>query len=214
MVGPHFRGRARQPSRSVYREPWKPDPESVVLPPSGDAADAACGAAAQDAALAAKAQEVERLQDRLVRLQAEFENYKKRMAREKADFLKFATEGLLLEFLPILDNLERAVASAQPEAANHVAMVEGIEMIVRLFRASLEKAGVKPMDAVGHVFDPSRHLAVAQVDSPGGQDNVVVEEIQKGYLLEGRVLRAAMVKVSRASSPAAERGAVAEGAAE
>jgi molecular chaperone GrpE len=190
------------------------NPESVVRPPSGDAADAAVAAAAQNAALAAKVQELERLQDRLVRLQAEFDNYKKRMAREKADFLKFATEGLLLEFLPILDNLERAVASAQPEAANHVAMVEGIEMIVRLFRSSLEKAGVKPMDAVGHPFDPSRHLAVAQVDSPGGQDNVVVEEIQKGYLLEGRVLRAAMVKVSRASSPAVERGAVAEGAAE
>ena len=76
-------------------------------------------------------------------------------------------------------------------------------MIARLFRATLEKAGVKPMDAVGKPFDPSLHQAVAQVDSPGGPDHVVLEEIQKGYLLEGRVLRAAMVKVSRASSPEA-----------
>jgi len=162
--------------------------------------------AAQDEALAAKAQEAERLQDRLVRLQAEFENYKKRMAREKAEFLKFATEGLLLEFLPILDNLERAIASARAEAVNREAVVAGIDMVARLFRATLEKAGVKPMEAVGKPFDPSLYQAVAQVESPDGQDNVVVEEIQKGYLLEGRVLRAAMVKVSRTSAPKAERG--------
>lgn len=169
-------------------------------------------AAAQDDSLAAKAQEAERLQERLVRLQAEFENYKKRMAREKAEFLKFATEGLLLDLLPILDNLERAITSARAEAANREAVVEGIDMIARLFRSTLEKAGVKPMDAVGKPFDPSLHQAVAQVESADGQDNLVVEEIQKGYLLEGRTLRAAMVKVSRTSSPATERGMAGEGA--
>jgi len=195
----------------------EPNLESVVpatpKEPTG-ASDATAAPPAQDEALAAKAQEVERLQDRLIRLQAEFENYKKRMAREKAEFLKFATEGLLLDFLPVLDNLERAIASARAETANHEAVVEGIDMIARLYRATLEKAGVKPMEAVGQPFDPSLHQAVAQVESPGGQDNVVVEEIQKGYLLEGRVLRAAMVKVSRASSPAAERGPVGEDAGE
>lgn len=185
--------------------------ESVVPSTSKDSADTPPPAAVQDEALAAKAQEVERLQDRLVRLQAEFENYKKRMAREKAEFLKFATEGLLLEFLPVLDNLERAIASARAETASREAVVEGIDMIVRLFRATLEKAGVKPMEAAGKPFDPSLHQAVAQVECPGEQDNVV-EEVQKGYLLEGRVLRAAMVKVSRASSPAAERGAAGEDA--
>ena len=171
-------------------------------------------AAGVDAALLAKAQEADRLQDRLVRLQAEFENYKKRMAREKADFFKFAVERLLLEFLPILDNLERALASARSEAGNREAVVEGVDMIARLFRSVLEKAGVKPMEAVGQPFDPSHHQAVAQVESRGEGDNVVVEEIQKGYLLEGRVLRAAMVKISRVQSPAAEHGAAGEGAAE
>lgn len=187
----------------------EPNLESVVPTAGSDAANEAsvtAPPAAQDEALAAKAQEAEHLQDRLVRLQAEFENYKKRMAREKAEFLKFATEGLLLEFLPILDNLERAIASARAEAANREAVVAGIDMIARLFRATLEKAGVKPMEAVGKPFDPSLYQAVAQVESPDGQDNVVVEEIQKGYFLEGRVLRAAMVKVSRTSAPKAERG--------
>ena len=192
----------------------EPNLESVVPATPKESPDASPAPAVQDEALIAKAQEVEHLQDRLVRLQAEFENYKKRMAREKAEFLKFATEGLLLELLPVLDNLERAITSARAETTSHEAVVEGIDMIVRLFRATLEKAGVKSMDAVGKPFDPNLHQAVAQVESPGGPDNVVVEEIQKGYLLEGRVLRAAMVKVSRASSPEAERGTADEGSCE
>lgn len=188
--------------------------ELVIPVTPKETVDAPSVPTVQDDPLAAKAQEVERLQDRLVRLQAEFENYKKRMAREKAEFLKFATEGLLLEFLPVLDNLERAIASARTETAGREAVVEGIDMIARLFRATLEKAGVKPMDAVGKPFDPSLHQAVMQVESPGGPDQVVLEEIQKGYLLEGRVLRAAMVKVSRAAPPSAERGDAGEGAGE
>jgi molecular chaperone GrpE len=195
----------------------EPNLESVVPVTAKEAADASGVAAAppaQDEALAAKTQEVERLQDRLVRLQAEFENYKKRMAREKAEFLKFATEGLLLEFLPVLDNLERAIASARADTSGREAVVEGIDMIARLFRATLEKAGVKPMETIGQPFDPSLHQAVAQVESPDHDDNIVVGEIQKGYLLEGRVLRAAMVKVSRASTPAAERGLAGEDACE
>ncbi|MBI2000769.1 MAG: nucleotide exchange factor GrpE [candidate division NC10 bacterium] len=150
-------------------------------------------------ALAAKTQEAERLQGRLLRLHAEFENYKKRMVREKAEFLKFAHEGLILEFLPILDNLERALASARAEAGS-TPLLEGLEMIARLFRSVLEKAGVRPMEALGQPFDPGYHQAVAQVESSDQDANLVVEEIQKGYLIEGRVLRPAMVKVSRAVS--------------
>jgi molecular chaperone GrpE len=188
--------------------------ESVLPATPKDPSDVQPAPAAPDEALAAKAQEADRLKDRLVRLQAEFENYKKRMAREKAEYLKFAAEGLFLEFLPILDNLERALASARTETSGREAVVEGIDMIARLFRATLEKAGVRPMDAVGKPFDPGFHQAVAQEESPGGPDHVVLEEIQKGYLLEGRVLRAAMVKISRASSPEPERGGVGEGAGE
>jgi molecular chaperone GrpE len=149
------------------------------------------------AALSAKTQETERLMDRLLRLQAEFENYKKRMAREKAEYLKFAHEGLILDFLPVLDNLERALAAARAEAGS-TRLIEGIEMIARLFRSVLEKAGVKPMETVGQPFDPAYHQAVAQVDGSPDEANLVVEEVQKGYLIESRVLRPAMVKVSRA----------------
>ncbi len=157
-------------------------------------------------ALSAQTQEVGRLQDRLLRLQAEFDNFKKRMAREKAEFLKFAHEGLILEFLPVLDNLERALEAARAEAGS-TPLLEGIDMIVRLFRSVLEKAGVRPMETVGQPFDPAYHQAVAQVESSRGDANLVVEEIQKGYLIEGRVLRPAMVKVSRAASPEPGDGA-------
>jgi molecular chaperone GrpE len=177
-------------------------PSSPPSDPASEVTLAPAPAPGPEEALAAKAQEAERLQERLLRLQAEFDNYKKRMAREKAEFLKFATESLLLEFLPVLDNLERAVASARAESANREAVADGIEMIVRLFRSTLDKAGVKPMEAGGQPFDPGLHQAIAQVETADGPENLVVEEVQKGYLLEGRVLRAAVVKVSRAASAA------------
>jgi molecular chaperone GrpE len=165
--------------------------------------------------LAAQRQAAERLQERLLRIHAEFENYKRRMARERVEFLKFATEGLILEFLPVLDNLERALAAARSEVGS-TPLVEGIEMIARMFRSSLEKAGATPMETLGQPFDPGYHQAVAQVesplDAPQGAYNVVVEEVQRGYLLNGRVLRPAMVKVSSAAGPASGTGSGIEGA--
>jgi molecular chaperone GrpE len=198
------------------------EPEHTVTQTSSDAVAAIPTEAAPPAeaaaespealreALVAKTQEVERLQERLLRLQAEFENYKKRMAREKAEFQKFAHEGLTLEFLPVLDNLERALDAARAEAGSTL-LLEGIEMIARLFRSVLEKAGVRPMETLGQPFDPAYHQAVAQVEASHGDANLVVEEIQKGYLIEGRVLRPAMVKVSRAVSPEPGEGASGEG---
>lgn len=189
-----------EPEQAVTRT--SPDADAAVGPAEGaaPAGEAAESSEALRQALTARTQEAERLQDRLLRVQAEFENYKKRMAREKAEFLKFAHEELILEFLPVLDNLERALGAARAEAGS-TPLLEGIEMIVRLFRSVLEKAGVKPMETIGQPFDPAFHQAVAQVESSHGDDNTVVEEIQKGYLIEGRVLRPAMVKVSRAGSP-------------
>lgn len=153
-------------------------------------------------ALMEKAQEVERLTDRLLRLQAEFDNYKKRMGRERAEFLKFATEGLILEFLPVLDNLDRALQSARGEATLE-RVAEGIDMIVRMFRGVLEKAGVRTIEPMGEEFDPNYHQAVQQVEGCDGRENVVVEVVQRGYLLDHRVLRPAMVKVSKVSKAAA-----------
>lgn len=196
-----------------------PETETTPVLPAAQAAQeplpvevpaAAPAAGAAEEALAVTTKELERLQDRLLRLQAEFENYKRRMAREKAEFVKFANEELLLEFLPILDNLERAVSAARAEAAS-TPLLEGIEMVVRLFRSTLEKFGVEPIEALGQPFDPGFHQAVAQVESRDGQENLVVEEIQRGYRLEGRVLRAAMVRISRAASGPPGAGMADEG---
>ncbi len=169
-------------------------PDAGIPPPEPPMA-----APGPDETLAAKTEEAKRLQDRLLRLQAEFENFKKRTAREKVEFVKFANESLLLDLLPVLDNLERALAATRAEAS-FATLADGVEMIVRLFRSTLEKCGVKPMEVAGQPFDPNLHQAVAQVKSSDGSENHVVDEIQKGYLLEGRVLRAAMVRVSRAGS--------------
>ena len=143
-----------------------------------------------------KTADVEALNDRLLLLHAEFENYKKRMARERTEFIKFANEALILEFLPVLDNLERAAATAR-SAVDAQGVAEGLDIILRLFQATLEKVGVKPVEAIGQKFDPNLHQAVAQVESVEGRDNIVVGEVQKGYLLEGRLLRPTMVKVSK-----------------
>jgi molecular chaperone GrpE len=182
-------------------EPTETTPPDTPLPAAAEAPPTVPESAESvREALAAKTQELDRLQDRLVRLQAEFENSKKRMAREKADFLKFAHENLILDFLPVLDNLERALRAARAEMGSSP-LIEGLEMIARLFRNVLDKAGVKAIEALGQPFDPAIHQAVAQVDADGDGDPVVVDEVQKGYSIEGRILRPAMVKVSRAASP-------------
>jgi len=147
--------------------------------------------------------EVEALNDRLLRLHAEFENYKKRMARERSEFVKFANEALILEFLPVLDSLERALATAR-SAAEAQAVAEGLEIILRLFQTTLEKVGVKVIEALEREFDPNLHQAAAQVESPDGRDNIVMEEVRKGYLLEGRLLRPSMVKVSKTTVPSSK----------
>jgi molecular chaperone GrpE len=177
-------------------------PPTAAPPPAADTAEGPRDApAAKAEELAAKTQELDRLQDRYLRLQAELENFKKRTAREKAEFLKFAHEGVVLEFLPVLDGLERALRAARA-AAGSDSLIEGLEMIVRLFRNALDKAGVKAVEALGQPFDPTVHQAVAMEDGDG--DPLVVEEVQKGYCIEGRVLRPAMVKVSRAVAAAAD----------
>jgi len=156
-----------------------------------------------EAELQERVAEVEALNDRLLRLHAEFENYKKRMARERSEFVKFANEALILEFLPVLDSLERALATAR-SAAEAQAVAEGLEIILRLFQTTLEKVGVKVIEALEREFDPNLHQAAAQVESRDGRDNIVMEEVRKGYLLEGRLLRPSMVKVSKVKVPSSE----------
>jgi molecular chaperone GrpE len=174
--------------------------EGIKGTPLAEVTDSAETTARLQAALKDRTTELEALNDRLLRLHAEFENYKKRMARERSEFMKFANEALILEFLPVLDNLERAVPMAK-SGLDAQRIAEGLDIILRLFQTILEKAGVKAIETLDREFDPSLHQAVAQVERVDGRDNMVVEEVRKGYQLEGRLLRPSMVKVSKVQVP-------------
>ncbi|MDR3289233.1 MAG: nucleotide exchange factor GrpE, partial [Peptococcaceae bacterium] len=129
------------------------------------------------------------------RLQAEFDNYRKRTQREKEEVVKYASEHLIKALLPILDNFERATASAQTHN-DFQGYAQGVELIFRQFANVLLKEGLQPIAADGQVFDPQRHEAVLRVESESHPENTIVEEVQKGYLLKDKVIRPSMVKVS------------------
>lgn len=148
---------------------------------------------------ALQTKELQELQDRYVRLAAEFDNYRKRVVRERAELIRTAHEGLLLELLPVLDNLERGLAAARVSSESsraQEALVEGVEMTFRLFKGILEKEGLKEIESVGRQFDPTVHHAVEQVQTDDHPESTVVEEVLRGYLLDHKVLRPALVKVS------------------
>ncbi|PYM73377.1 MAG: nucleotide exchange factor GrpE [Candidatus Rokuibacteriota bacterium] len=152
-------------------------------------------------ALEAKTREADEQRDRYLRAAAEFDNAKKRAAREREDYTRYATESLVRELLPVLDNFERALAAARNEPGA-AAVVSGVELIQRELLRALEKVGVTPFVSVGQPFDPERHEAVARVPAgPGAPEGTVVSETAHGYVLNGRVLRPAMVTVAMAPDP-------------
>jgi len=144
--------------------------------------------------LAAKEIEVRDNWDRFVRERADLENYRKRANREKEELLNYGNKSLIEEILPIVDNLERALAHATEDGQS--AVVEGIRMTHVMLVAALKKFGVTPLESVGVIFDPAFHQAMAQVPTDEHPPNTVVEEFQKGYLLKERLLRPAMVTVA------------------
>jgi len=146
--------------------------------------------------LAEKTKEAEENYARLLRLAADMENLKKRQERERADLLQFANENLVKELLPVVDNLERALDHGRQLSAPE-ALLEGIEMVYQGFLKALDRFGVTPFDSVGQHFDPARHNAVMQEEAPGVPDCRVIKEVQKGYLINQRLLRPAMVVVAR-----------------
>jgi len=135
--------------------------------------------------------------DRLLRTQADFENMRKRLEKEKQDFVKFANEGIILELLNILDDLERTVNLAETHKQDPEAFLKGVEMILAHLYDMLKAYGVKPIEAEDKVFDPHYHEALMQVEDKGKPEHTVVEELQKGYMLNDRVIRTAKVKVSK-----------------
>jgi molecular chaperone GrpE len=190
-------------------------PEGVAEPAAGSAPGASQddGAATADAlvrelreALAAKTREAEGYLDRYLRAAAEFDNARKRAARDREEYVRTANEALVRELLPVLDNFDRALAAARtdPGAA---AVVAGVELIQRELLRVLEKFGVTPFQSVGQPFDPERHEAVARVPAADRPEMTVVDETGRGYLLHGRILRPALVTVAMPPEP---RGHTAE----
>jgi molecular chaperone GrpE len=133
--------------------------------------------------------------DRLARLQAEFDNARKRAVREQQDFREFAAADIIRNFLPILDSFERAL-KAGGDAGD---FRSGVELIYRQFQDALQKSGVQPIAAVGEAFDPRVHEAIEMVDTNEVPDHHVLEELQRGYKYKERLLRPAMVRVARNS---------------
>ena len=151
-------------------------------------------------ALEAKTREAEEHRDRYLRAAAEFDNARKRAAREREEYTRYANESLLRELLPVLDNFERALQAARGEPAA-AAVAAGVELTQRELLRVLEKFGVTPFVSVGQRFDPERHEAIARVPAQGQPEGTVVDETARGYLINGRVLRPAMVTVASSPDP-------------
>lgn len=140
-------------------------------------------------------QERDALLDRLARLQAEFENYRKRNAREQAEFRDYAVADAVKNFLPVRDNFDLALRTQNTETADQ-ALRSGIELIRKQLEDALARLGVQAVPAQGQTFDPRVHEAIEMVESSDHRDHEVIEELQRGYKLKDRLLRPAMVRVA------------------
>lgn len=147
-------------------------------------------------ALATKVEECKSLNDRYVRLAAEFENYKRLSQRDQRDQIRYGNEQILKELLPVVDNMERAIKAATEGGGNGSALIQGVDLTLKQLVGALGKFGVQPIESVGQPFDPMLHQAVSQIPSDAVPEQHVAAEYQKGYRLHDRILRAAMVGVS------------------
>ncbi|MBM4255178.1 MAG: nucleotide exchange factor GrpE [Deltaproteobacteria bacterium] len=146
-----------------------------------------------------KTKEAKANYDLFLRERAENENFKRRLQREKSEAIRFANEPLVREILPVLDNLERAIAHTQSGGGGQ-SLVDGVTLVARSFLETLEKHGVSRVSAKGQSFDPTKHEAMAQVESAEVAPNTVVDEYTPAYMLHDRLLRPALVTVSKAPS--------------
>jgi molecular chaperone GrpE len=174
--------------------PAAEDEETGPIPIAGKAADES--AASETEKLRA---ERDALLDRLARLQAEFDNARKRAVREQQEFREYAAADVIKNFLPILDSFERALKAGGDSNSNSNSndFRNGIELIYRQFQDALQKIGVQPIVSVGQAFDPRVHEAVEMVDTSEVPDHHVLDELQRGYKYKERLLRPAMVRVAR-----------------
>lgn len=162
-------------------------------------ADAAAEAAAPDEDAAALKAQVESLKaaleekdNRVKRLQADFENFRRRTSKEREELANVVTQDLLKSMLPILDNFDRAMAAEQKD---NESFQKGVEMIYTQLHETLKNAGLELIDTAGQKFDPNFHQAVMRVENPDLEDDTIAQELQKGYIVKGRVIRPSMVQV-------------------
>jgi molecular chaperone GrpE len=150
--------------------------------------------------LETKEQQAKENYDRLLRVSAEFENYKKRTSRELEEFRKFANQSLIKEMLSVVDNLELAMNSTNGHKSIDQGLLQGLDMTHKEILKVFEKFNVKPIEAKGQIFDPTYHEAVMQEETDEAGENTVINELQKGYLIHDRLLRPAMVVVARSKA--------------
>ena len=142
-----------------------------------------------------KDEKIEELTDRVKRQMAEFDNFRKRTEKEKSTMYEMGAKDIIERMLPVVDNFERGLASI-PESEKNTAFAEGVEKIYKQFQKVLEDAGVKAIEAAGQPFDPNFHNAVMHVEDESLGENIVAEELQKGYMYRDSVVRHSMVKVA------------------
>ncbi|MBU6433741.1 MAG: nucleotide exchange factor GrpE [Nitrospirae bacterium] len=171
--------------------------ENLDIPsPGGPSAIEETGLVAElQRALAEKTEQVKELNDKYLRLAAEFDNYKRLAQRDQRDQIRFGNEQLLRELLPVVDNLERAVKASRNGGSSDV-LIQGVDLTLKQLTGALTRFHVIPVETVGQPFDPATHQAVTSVASEKIPEQHVVDEFQRGYRLHDRILRAAMVSVS------------------
>lgn len=194
--------KAKKPGEAPLPEPVAAATPAGAAPtaePPGDAPPAvATPTPEQLQDLKQKASKAEEHWDRFVRLTADFDNFKKRAAREKQDAIRFANEGLLEKLMPVLDNFDMALAAVQTaQNAAPDSLQTGVNMILQQFKGVLKEAGLEEIEAAGQVFDPNLHEAVAQRESADVQEGHVVQQLRRGYKLRERLLRPASVIVAK-----------------
>jgi len=142
-------------------------------------------------------QEAEQSGERILRLQADFDNFRKRLERDRQEFARYANETLITDLLNVVDDLERAVELAQEKHEDFSAFLKGVEMVLAHLYDLLKKSGLSAIEAKGDIFDPNYHEALFKIETDEYPEDTVVEELQKGYMLNKRVIRTAKVKVAK-----------------
>ncbi|MFF2090349.1 nucleotide exchange factor GrpE [Paenibacillus sp. NPDC058174] len=161
---------------------------------AGQEAEAQAGLQ-EDPRLSELAQQAEESQQRYLRVQADFDNFRRRTMKEKEELGQYASMKLIGQLLPVVDNFERAVAAASVNG-DYESLSKGVDMIFRQLEQTLQQEGLQAMNTVGEPFNPEFHQAIMTVESDEHEEGIIVEEVQKGYVLKDKVLRPAMVKVS------------------